>query len=68
MTILAPLMVDLIVRMEVFVELGLFAQIYETKGYGHNLDMLIGAIHDWGITFGTKELRTISHWISAFFL
>ena len=24
-----------------------------------------GSIHDWGTTFGTKELRTMSHWISA---
>ena len=26
----------------------------------------IGSIHDWGTTFGIKELRTMSHWISAF--
>ena len=27
-----------------------------------------GAIHDWGATFGTKKLRTMSHWISAFIM
>ena len=28
---------------------------------------IYGSIHDWGTTFGTKELRTtsMSHWTSA---
>jgi hypothetical protein len=25
-----------------------------------------GGIHSWGTTFGTKDLRTLSQWISAF--
>ena len=29
---------------------------------------LMGPIHGWGTTFGTKELRTLSHWISTFIM
>ena len=27
-----------------------------------------GSIHGWGTTFGTKDLRTMSHWISVFIM
>ena len=27
-----------------------------------------GSIHGWGTTFRTKDLRTTSHWISAFIM
>ena len=38
-------------------------------GGGHFLlEEVYGAIHDWATTFGTKELRTMSHWISAFIM
>ena len=30
--------------------------------------LVLGAIHVWGTTFGTKELRTMSHWILAFIM
>ena len=33
-----------------------------------SLFLVLGAIHDWGTTFGTKELRTMSHWISMFII
>ena len=28
----------------------------------------IGIIHGWDTTFGTKDLRTMLHWISAFIM
>ena len=28
--------------------------------------ILYGSIYDWGTTFKTKDLRTMSHWISVF--
>ena len=33
-----------------------------------NLNVVSGGIHGWGTTFGTKDLRTMSHWISAFIM
>ena len=32
-----------------------------------NVDMM-GGIHGWGTTFGTKDFRTLSHWISVFIM
>jgi len=36
--------------------------------FGYESLNAIGCIHGWGTTFGTKDLRTMSHWISAFIM
>ena len=30
--------------------------------------IILGSVHGWGTTFGTKELRIMSHWISTFIM
>jgi hypothetical protein len=47
--------------------------IYLYKSYFHELNFVyvveaLGCIHGWGTTFGTKFLRTILQWISAFIM
>jgi hypothetical protein len=48
--------------------------IAELKGpkhldlFGYELLIAIESIHGWVTTFGTKELGTMSHWISAFIM
>ena len=32
------------------------------------INCIHGGIHGWGTTFGTKDLRTMSQWISAFIM
>jgi hypothetical protein len=38
------------------------------KDYAITQKTLLGGIHSWETTFGTKDLRTMSQWISAFIM